>query len=53
MADAEQVYRAHPTSGETAEVLAKRLVAGRPSRIVQGRASTGRSLMMTAEGVTR
>jgi hypothetical protein len=28
MADAEQVYRAHPTSGETAEVLAKRLVAG-------------------------
>jgi general stress protein 26 len=27
MADAEQVYRAHPTSDEIAEVLAQRLVA--------------------------
>jgi general stress protein 26 len=27
MADAEQVYRAHPTADEVAEVLAQRLVA--------------------------
>ena len=95
MADAKQVYRAHPTSGEVAEVLAKRLVAtvgsrnedgsihlayvlflhqagrmyfetssvtrkarnadqrGRASMIVQGRASTGRSLMVAAEGEAR
>jgi PPOX class probable F420-dependent enzyme len=92
IADAEQVYRAHPTPAEIAEVLAKRLVAtvgtlnedgsihlayvlflhhdgklyfetssvtrkarnadqrGRASMIVQGGASTGRSLMVTAEG---
>ena len=95
MADAGQVYRAHPTSGEIAEVLAKRLVAtvgtcnrdgsihlayvlflhqdgllyfetssvtrkvhnaerrGWASMIVQGPASTGRSLMVTAEGTAR
>jgi hypothetical protein len=95
MADAAQVYRAHPTSGEIAEVLAMRLVAtvgtlnqdgsihlayvlflhqdgllyfetssvtrkahnadqrGWASMIVQGRASTGRRLMVTAEGTAK
>jgi PPOX class probable F420-dependent enzyme len=95
MADAEQVYRAHPTSDEVAEVLARRLVAtvgtlnedgsihlafvlflhhdgrlyfetssvtrkarnaarrGWASMLVQGGASTGRSLMVSAEGTAR
>lgn len=95
MADAEQVYRAHPTSEEVAEVLARRLVAavgtlnedgsihlafvlflhhdgrlyfetasvtrkarnaargGWASMLVQGRASTGRNLMVSAEGTAR
>ncbi|HVD13073.1 MAG TPA: pyridoxamine 5'-phosphate oxidase family protein [Actinomycetota bacterium] len=95
MADAEQVYRAHPTSDEIAEVLAQRLVAavgtlnsdgsihlayvlflhddgrmyfetssvtrkarnaerrGWASMLVQGPASTGRNLMVAAEGTAR
>jgi PPOX class probable F420-dependent enzyme len=95
MADAKQVYRARPTSGEISDVLARRLVAtvgtrnqdgsihlayvlflhhdgrlyfetssvtrkarnaeadGSASMIVQGRASTGRSLMVAAEGTAR
>jgi PPOX class probable F420-dependent enzyme len=95
MADAEQVYRAHPTSDEIAEVLAQRQVAavgtlnadgsihlayvlflhddgrmyfetasvtrkarnaarrGWASMLVQGPASTGRNLMVTAEGTAR
>jgi PPOX class probable F420-dependent enzyme len=95
MADAEQVYRAHPTSDEIAEVLAQRLVAavgtlnsdgsihlayvlflhddgrmyfetssvtrkarnaerrGWASMLVQGPASSGRSLMVAAEGTAR
>jgi PPOX class probable F420-dependent enzyme len=95
MADAEQVYRAHPTSDEIAEVLAKRVAAavgtlnedgsihlsyvlflhdggrmyfetssvtrkarnaerrGWASMLVQGSASTGRNLMVAAEGTAR
>jgi Pyridoxamine 5'-phosphate oxidase len=95
MADAEQVYRAHPTSEEVAEALARRLVAavgslnedgsihlafvlflqhdgrlyfetasvtrkarnaargGWASMLVQGRASTGRNLMVSGEGTAR
>jgi nitroimidazol reductase NimA-like FMN-containing flavoprotein (pyridoxamine 5'-phosphate oxidase superfamily) len=95
MADAEQVYRAHPTDEEIADVLAQRLVAtigtlnrngsvhlayvifdhhdgrvyfetssvtrkarnaertGQASVLVQGRAATGRSLMVSIEGAAR
>ena len=95
MADAERVYRAHPTEEEIAEVLGQRLTAtvgtlnadgsvhlayviflheagrlyletssvtrkarnarrsGAASLLVQGRASSGRGLMVAAEGVAR
>ena len=82
MADAEQVYRAHPTSEEvtlnedgsihlafvlflhhdgrlyfeTAPVTRKARNAARggwASMLVQGRASTGRNLMVSAEGTAR
>jgi hypothetical protein len=37
MADAEQVYRAHPTSDEIAEVLAQRLAAAEgTARVITG-----------------
>ncbi|MCI0687137.1 MAG: pyridoxamine 5'-phosphate oxidase family protein [Sporichthyaceae bacterium] len=93
LAAAKQIYRAHPTEAEIAEVLAMRLAAtvgtlnedgsihlayviflheegrlyfetasitrkarnaqarGRASMLVQGRASTGTSLMVAAEGL--
>lgn len=64
MADATTVYRAHPTQAEidgrfyleTASVTRKaRNVAARPrtSLLIQGPASTGRSLMVAAEGSAR
>jgi PPOX class probable F420-dependent enzyme len=93
--DAREVYRAHPTADETAEVLEQRGIAtlgtlnedgsvhltyviflhedgklyfetssvtrkarnardrGRATLLTEGRASTGRSLMVAAEGVAR
>ena len=58
MADAKEIYQAHPTSDEIAEVLARRLVAtvgtlNEDGSIHQGPASTGRHLMVAAEGTAR